>query len=248
MTRYLPDTEESQHVVYAVGIEILVHVLEASHPPLAAVLEHGIPVICREAPVLSVDREVIWRCSRLVAAVEVLRFLPHITAVGMHADRYVALQNDALTACILMRRTHLAGEQILYEIVICRLLIYLGARVKKRRAVCLVPCIMVGPAGEVGGMILITHHAIHGVRHKPLLLLLKPCLEVLTAQHCCPLLSEELAQVLLLGTVDTLIVYHRQGVEFLAQGLKLCHARSIAERRQLAQVHILRMQGEDADT
>ena len=62
------------------------------------------------------------------------------------------------------------------------------------------------------------------------------------------LLCEELAQVVFLGTVDTLIVYHRQGVEFLAQCLKLCHTRSIAEWRQLAQVHILRMQGEDADT
>ena len=50
-----PDTEEAQHVVYAVGIKEFRHVLESAYPPLASVVNHPLPVVCRESPVLSVD-------------------------------------------------------------------------------------------------------------------------------------------------------------------------------------------------
>ena len=49
-----PDTEEAEHVVDAVSIKELRHILEAAGPPLASVLQHLIPVVGRESPVLSV--------------------------------------------------------------------------------------------------------------------------------------------------------------------------------------------------
>ena len=49
-----PNAEESQHMVNAVGVKVLSHLGEALDPPLAAVGEHGIPVIGWEAPVLTV--------------------------------------------------------------------------------------------------------------------------------------------------------------------------------------------------
>ena len=45
--RYSPYTEESEHMVDAVSVEILSHVLEAAHPPLASVCNHAVPVVCR---------------------------------------------------------------------------------------------------------------------------------------------------------------------------------------------------------
>ena len=78
----LPDAEESQHMVYAVGIEVLCHLAESSHPPLAAVLQHLVPVVGGEAPVLPVGRERVGRCSCLSVQVEVLRLHPGLHAVA----------------------------------------------------------------------------------------------------------------------------------------------------------------------
>ena len=49
----LPDAEEAQDMVDAVGIEIARHHLQAALPPSVAVLGHRLPVVGREAPVLS---------------------------------------------------------------------------------------------------------------------------------------------------------------------------------------------------
>ena len=51
---YLPYPEEAQHVVDAVGVEEPCHVGETAYPPLAAVFHHLVPVVGRQAPVLSV--------------------------------------------------------------------------------------------------------------------------------------------------------------------------------------------------
>ena len=69
--RNFPDAEEAQHVVDAVCVEVLLHILEAANPPLAAVGYHLVPVVCGEAPVLSAHREVIWRSTGLSVEVEV---------------------------------------------------------------------------------------------------------------------------------------------------------------------------------
>lgn len=57
--RYLPDAEEAQDMVDAVGIEIARHHLQAALPPGVAVLGHCLPVVGWEAPVLSFCGEVI---------------------------------------------------------------------------------------------------------------------------------------------------------------------------------------------
>ena len=74
--RDFPDTEKAQHMVDAVGIEILLHFAEAAHPPLAAVTEHLVPVVGRESPVLPVSSKLIGWCSCLSVQVEVFRFCP----------------------------------------------------------------------------------------------------------------------------------------------------------------------------
>ena len=54
MDRNLPDTEEAEYVVNTISIKVLRHILEAVYPPLTAVLNHLIPVVSREAPVLTI--------------------------------------------------------------------------------------------------------------------------------------------------------------------------------------------------
>ena len=57
-------------MVYAVGIEVFRHLLEASAPPAVSVMGHTLPVVCRESPVLPHNREIIRRCSCLAVEVE----------------------------------------------------------------------------------------------------------------------------------------------------------------------------------
>ena len=69
-------------MVDAVSVEVLGHLAEAAYPPLTAVLEHGIPVVGGEAPVLTVGRERIRRRTGLSVKVEVLGFYPSLYTVA----------------------------------------------------------------------------------------------------------------------------------------------------------------------
>ena len=115
--RNSPYAEEAEHMVDAVSVEILSHVLEAAHPPLATVCYHAVPVVCRESPVLSVHRESVWRSTRLRVEVEVFGLVPYVAAVAVHADRNVALEDDAASACIFVSRAHLLVEHELHVVV-----------------------------------------------------------------------------------------------------------------------------------
>ena len=61
--RNLPDAEETEYVVNAEGIKVLLHVAEAASQQTKQL--GSVPIIRREAPVLPVGREGIGRCPRL---------------------------------------------------------------------------------------------------------------------------------------------------------------------------------------
>ncbi len=71
--RYLPYSEETKHVVDAVGVEVLSHLAETCLPPGKTVLVHLLPVVGRESPVLSEHREIIGRSTGLAIHVEQTR-------------------------------------------------------------------------------------------------------------------------------------------------------------------------------
>ncbi len=102
VSRYFPDTEESQYVVDAIGIEVLLHVLEATYPPSAVVLYHFFPVVGGEAPVLSIYGEVIGWCSRLTVKIEVFGFHPYVTSMAVDTDGDISFQYDTQLSCMLM--------------------------------------------------------------------------------------------------------------------------------------------------
>ena len=111
-----PNAEEAQHVVDAVGIEVFSHLAETPYPPLAAVLQHLVPVVGREAPVLAFGRERIGRSTGLSVEVEVFRLHPCLDTVAADADGDVAFQDDPVLAGILVGGMHLLVEVVLYEI------------------------------------------------------------------------------------------------------------------------------------
>ena len=103
-------------MVDAVGIEILRHLAEAAHPPRAVVLQHLIPVIGGEAPVLAILREGIGGRTSLSVEVEVTWLHPGLHAIATDANGDITLQDDLVLTGMLMGSTHLLVEDILHEI------------------------------------------------------------------------------------------------------------------------------------
>ena len=239
--RNFPDAEEAEYVVDAVGIEILCHVPEAVDPPLAAVLDHFVPVVSRKSPVLSVYGEVIGRSTCLAVEVEVARFRPYVTAVAVHADGDVAFQDDLVCLCVLVDGLQLAAQHELYVIEERRFLIGSVLGVGQSLAVGLVPLSVVGPSREVSCPELVSHAAVLCVRNEPALRFGKECLEGFAFKHLAAFLFKEQPEVFRLRIVHTLIVNLRQCVEFLAQCLELLTLLFVFQCRQCVEVGILRM-------
>ena len=97
---HLPDAEEAEYMVDAVGVEVVLHLREAAAPPVVTVLSHLVPVIGREAPVLTADTEVIGRCTRRGVEVEQVGLNGCVHRVGTDADRYIALHRHAYRVCV----------------------------------------------------------------------------------------------------------------------------------------------------
>ena len=247
MDGYLPDAEEAEYVVDAIGIEIFLHVLKPAYPPLATVLQYLVPVVGGEAPVLAVDGEIIGRCSCLTVEVEILWFLPHVAPMSLHADGYVALEDDVLGACILVGFLHLLCQDVLHVVVEGDLPVFLGAGVGKDAPVLLVPCVVVLPLGEVGSLVGVSQVAVLCVGHEPALLLPEPLLVLPRGKGGRALLLKEQVQILLLRLYHAPVVYALELVELPAQGFKLRGFLLVFQRRQLPKVGILRMEGKDGD-
>ena len=93
--RNLPDAEETENMVDAVSVEVFRHLAETCFPPCEAVAVHLFPVVCRETPVLTEDREVIRRCACLAVHVEELGIDPGVDACARYADWNVAFEGYA---------------------------------------------------------------------------------------------------------------------------------------------------------
>ena len=85
-----PNAEETQHVVDAISIKKLRHVLETAHPPGAIVAQHLVPVVGWETPVLTFNREIVGRSTSLAIKIEVMWFCPNVATISIHANRNVA--------------------------------------------------------------------------------------------------------------------------------------------------------------
>ena len=87
----LPDAEEAQNMIYAIGVKVLGHLAETAYPPRAAVFQHLVPIVGGEAPVLSVGRERIGWGTSLTVQVEILWFYPSLHTITADADGDVTL-------------------------------------------------------------------------------------------------------------------------------------------------------------
>ena len=164
----LPNAEEAEHVVDAIGVEEMTHVLESAHPPSTVVAEHLVPVVCGEAPVLAILSKVIWRRTGLTVHVEVLRLHPYIATHAAHADGDITLQDDTLLAGMVVNVLHLRLQHKLHVVVEGNLLICFRAGIGECLAIGLIPSLVAFPLREINSACLVTQQTILGVWHQPL--------------------------------------------------------------------------------
>ena len=234
-------------MVDAVGVEIFAHVLEALYPPLAAVGEHLVPVVGREAPVLSVGAECIgWRTG-LAVHVEVVGLYPCVATVWADTDGNVALEDYMLAAGILVSGFHLLTELKLDEHPECRFLTNRCGWVFNALLECGSELTIVRPLFEVGGAELVAQNAECGIRHKPTLVGVIEFLVVITLYYLLAILSPHVAQVTEFELVDTLIIDLRKLVELLALLLVFTHFLNILECGKLLDINIHGVQSVNRD-
>ena len=101
-------------MVDTVGVEVLCHLAEATYPPLTAVLQHLVPVVGGEAPVLTVGRERIGWGTGLTVQVEIFGLNPCLDTVAADANGDVTLQDDMVLTGILVGSVHLPVKVILH--------------------------------------------------------------------------------------------------------------------------------------
>ena len=206
-------------MVYAQGVEILLHVLHAPLEPLAdgeLALDLGllvllVPMVGREAPVLPLRRELIGRCPSLRVQVEEFGMLACLHAVAIDPDGQVALQHHALRAGIVGSGLQLGVQQILH-----------------------VADVVVVLLAELG------------IGFQPVLVGLYEVLALPGSKHTGSLFLVECLQVFVLDSLHRLVVAIRQGVQFQTATLKLGHQRLGLQRSGSLEVYVVGMQGKDA--
>ena len=239
--RDLPDAEEAQHVVDAVGVEVLRHLAQTVFPPGKAVLAHLVPVVGGEAPVLAQDGEVIGGSAGLAVHVEQACVGPGVDAGARDADGDVALDGHALGVGVVADALHLLVEvvlQIVYKVdVVLVVLDYL------RHLFGRVLCVF-APLGKVGRAVFVAQDAEGGVVGQPALVARHKGGEVGRGHHLLALLGEDFAAVGHLALVDALVVYLGQSVELGGKVVVVLHALGVLQRPQLLQTQVHRVQGE----
>ena len=165
--RYLPNAEKAEHMVDSVRVEIPGHMTEPRLPPSVVLMDHRVPIISREAPILSVAGKVIRRRACLAVEVKQPAVDPRRHTVATDAYRDVALQQDAETAGFVMGRSHLLMQ---FEL---RVKVKVKFMAERRIAytafvdfhgVILAPF---PPFPEIGGSLFITQAAESGIRFQP---------------------------------------------------------------------------------
>ena len=231
----LPHAEESDDVVDAEGIEILLHPLEAAAEILVdgdgrRVMGGGgfllsiTPSIGGESPVLSVGMiDVGWR-SRLHVEIEEFGVFPSLHAVAAKSDGEVAFQRNAFAAGIVGGFKELDVQVILNEIV----------EFDKRFTLLLV------------GIRAVALHAEFCIVGQPVFVLGKEGLEGLAIQHAFAIFLEGFIQVGPLHAVDGQVVAVAQGIQFPSLAGILQHELLVANG-QLVEVDVVRMQGKCRD-
>ena len=247
INRNFPNAEEAQHVVDAVGVEILRHLAEALFPPQAAVGYHLFPVVGGESPVLTVGGERIGWCASLAVEVEIAWLYPCLHTVAADADWNVAFEDYAFLACIFVRTSHLLVEDKLHEVPERHFLVFACAAVCHRLTLAFIEGVVIGPVAECGSAVKVAVVAECRIRHEPVFIVVEECLKRLGAHHLCAVLLKELTQIASLGGIHSLIVDLRERVEFVLECGVIARTLFVLKLWKLANIDEHWVQRIDAD-
>ena len=238
-----PNAEEAQDVVNAVSRKVFRHFAKAALPPSVVVRRHNVPVVSGEAPVLTVGREGVGRCSRLSVHIEVMGFYPRLNAATVNANGDVALENDALRLGIATHIAELDVKQVLQEAIER----HIGIVLRQTLHLFLIVNGIVLPVAEVGSIVLITQVREGGIRHEPMGILAHKFGVILGSGKDFALGVKKLTQVAALLRVYLYVIHLCQGIKGV-KAVPICRFRLlIVESTQLTQVNIHGMEGIDGN-
>ena len=143
-------------MVNTISCKVFGHLAETFLPPQIVVLFHDIPIVCWEAPILSVGRECIGWCSRLSVHVEVVRFNPCFHTISTDTNRNISFENDTFLASIVASIQQLNVQVELDVIVICDSLVAFAFWCTHSCNYFGIVCLMFRPLAEVRSTILVS--------------------------------------------------------------------------------------------
>ena len=226
MCRYVPNAEETQYVVYSVCIEVACHLAETRFPPTVVLKRHGFPVICGEAPVLSVHTEIIWWRTRLTVHVEQVGFCPRLHAATAYADGDIAFEHHAHLTRLGGSLVQLFVQQILHIHVIAQFVSLLLS--PHGYFLCLVFRIT-GPGCEVACLVLVPEQTESGIGHKPAFIGGTELKIIFILLQTALYLVVESAHIVMLQLVHRFIVHLGQRVQFPAFLFVFLHIAAVVD-------------------
>ena len=247
MHRYLPDTEETKDMVYAISIEVFRHFTEAFHPPCITVFLHYIPIIGRESPVLSVHREIIGRRTGLTVQVEVMRLFPCLHTVAADADGNIAFQHHPIGTRMFGGSKQLQVQIKLYIIIDSDVRIVGSFRPAQCLYLCSIISAITRPLTEVRSLVSIAQITENSIRTKPFLISLIKVAEGIRSQYFFSLLLEYETEIVPFRFIDRLVVYSGQGIQLFPAFFEFGHLLFIFQLSQLFQVGVHGMESIDRD-
>ena len=206
---YLPNTEETEYVIDSHCSEILLHPLQALLPPSASLAHHGIPIVCGEAPVLTLGVSLVGHRSRLHVEIEQRALAPCLNTVGTYSYGYVGHKRNILITSIFCRFLQLIMQYVLHPInIFCLALLHQ----------CLHPSAVIYgillPIRKTCSVIFVAQDTECSVWHQPILILLLEFGKLLIACQFFLAVGIEFAQVFRLHLLHSLIISERKIVEF----------------------------------
>ena len=213
MRRDFPYPEKAQHMINTISIKIFSHFFETPDPPLAAIFQHGRPVIGGKAPVLSVHGKSIRWCSGLSVHIEIERFHPCFHTVTTDSNRNISLKDNTMMTGIFTGRQQLTVQMELNIIIVGNVIIQWIGRFAEGINFFGLELGVLGPLVEIRSSVTVSQNTESRIRHQPVLILFVKLLECSRFQRTVSILPVQQLEIIRLVFHDGLIIHLRQCIQ-----------------------------------
>ncbi len=225
-------------MIDTIRIKIIGHLFEAILPPGKILLRHGVPIIGRKAPVLSVNREIVGGGARLRIHIKQIRSRPCIDTATIDPDRNIPFQNNPFLMGIFFRLIQLLMQKELQETIIIGDLFRSRICFQQMLQLIVAKNRKLAPLAELGRTQAIAQIAITSIREQPRFILTIESPVFIRSQHLVPVLSKQILTVIRFESQYLFIIQLRQFIELLcAVYIGILFLLIVQRQRSVSQIH-----------